>query len=190
MPQSNRLPICSGVSDKNVDSEAQLDFDQVMVERAISDQISRGATMLRFVHPIKFALIVAAALALVGFSTESRAHTGTVHLKIVKVGFIVGLGGGHGTLFYEGHRYRLGVGGVGIGSLGIAGAELRGIAYNLRSPADIAGTYGVAGAGGAFVGGAAVARLQNEKGVILELHGVQMGFQVTLGLGGLTISLQ
>jgi hypothetical protein len=146
--------------------------------------------MLRFVHAIKFAVIVGAALTLVGFSTESRAQTGIVHLKVVKVGFIVGVGGGHGTLFYEGHRYRLGVGGVGIGSLGIAGADLRGTAYNLHHVSDIAGTYGVAGAGGTFVGGASVARLQNEKGVVLELRGAQAGFQVTLGLGGLTISLR
>jgi hypothetical protein len=164
----------------------------MMIERAMSDKISHqeGAMMLRFVHQIKFALIVGAALALIGFSTECRAQTGIVHLKIVKAGFIIGVGGGHGTLFYEGHRYRLGVGGIGIGSLGIAGADLRGTAYNLRHPADIAGTYGAAGAGGTFVGGAAVVRLQNEKGVVLELQGAQAGFQVTLGLGGLTISLQ
>jgi hypothetical protein len=34
-------------------------------------------------------------------------------------------------------------------------------------------------------GGAQVARLQNEKGVILEVHGVQVGFQVSLGLAGM-----
>jgi hypothetical protein len=60
----------------------------------------------------------------------------------------------------------------------------------LRHPGDIAGTYGAAGAGGAFVAGAQVARLQNEKGVILEVHGVQVGFQISLGLAGLTIALR
>ena len=147
--------------------------------------------MLNLIRAIKIgAAIVAAAAMLAGASTQSHAQTGAVHLKVVKAGFIVGVGGGHGTLTYHGHVYRLSVGGVGLGSLGIAGADLRGVAYNLRSPADIAGTYGAAGAGGAFVGGAAVARLQNDKGVILELHGVQMGFQVQLGLAGMTIALQ
>ena len=75
-----------------------------------------------------FGLAVAAALILVGASTQSHAQTGTVHLKLVKVGFIVGIGGGHGTLTYHGHRYRLGVGGVGIGTIGVAGAELAGTA--------------------------------------------------------------
>ncbi len=146
--------------------------------------------MFGFTRAIKFGVAVVAALMLVGASTPSHAQTGTVHLKVVKVGFIVGIGGGHGTLTYQGHRYRLSVGGVGIGTIGVAGAELVGTAYNLHSPADIAGTYGAASASGAFVGGAKVARLQNEKGVILELHGVQLGFEVTLGLAGMTIGFR
>jgi hypothetical protein len=35
-----------------------------------------------------------------------------------------------------------------------------------------------------------VARLQNEKGVVLEVHGVQIGFQVSLGLAGMTVALR
>ncbi len=145
--------------------------------------------MLHFFRGMKFAAaIMTMAMMLLGTPTQSRAQTGIVHLRIVKAGFIVGVGGGHGTLTYHGHTYRLSVGGIGLGSLGIASADLRGTASNLYKPADIAGTYGAAGAGGAFVGGAAVARLQNEKGVILELHGAQLGFQVSLGLAGMTIA--
>ena len=147
--------------------------------------------MLLFFRGMKFAAaITIMAMMLLGTSTQSQAQTGIVHLRIVKAGFIVGVGGGHGTLTYQGHTYRLSVGGVGLGSLGIASADLRGTASNLYKPADIAGTYGAAGAGGTFVGGAAVARLQNEKGVVLELHGAQLGFQVSLGLAGMTITLR
>jgi hypothetical protein len=144
--------------------------------------------MLYLFRGLKFAAAaMITAVLLLGTATQSHAQTAIVHLKIVKVGFIVGVGGGHGTLTYNGHVYRLGIGGVGIGSLGIAGVNLTGVALNLHHPADIAGTYGAAGAGGTFVGGAAAVRLQNEKGVILELHGPQMGFQVSLGLAGMTI---
>ncbi len=148
--------------------------------------------MLRFVQTMRLGIVVAAVtvVAFMAAATPSYAQTGHVHLKIIKVGFILGVGGGSGTLTYQGHVYRLSVGGVGIGSLGIAGAELRGVALNLHNPADLAGTYGAAGAGGTFVGGAAVARLQNEKGVILELHGVQMGFHVNLSLGGMSLSFK
>ncbi len=147
--------------------------------------------MLSLIRAIKLvAVILVAGATLAGASTESRAQTGAVRLHIVKAGFIVGVGGGSGVLAYHGHRYRLSIGGIGIGSLGVAAVDLVGTAYNLHSPADIAGTYGAAGAGATFVGGGQVARLQNEKGVILEVRGVQVGFQVSIGLAGMTVALR
>lgn len=146
-----------------------------------------------FVQKMRVGFLGAVAIAFAVLATPTASHaqaTGHVHLKVIRAGFIIGVGGGSGTLTYHGRVYRLRIGGVGIGSLGIAGAELRGVALNLHNPADIAGTYGAAGAGGTFVGGATVARLQNDRGVVLELHGVQMGFQVNLSLGGLTISFR
>jgi hypothetical protein len=145
--------------------------------------------MSGFIRGIKFATALAAALIIAGVSSHAQAGTGTVHLKIVKAGFIVGGGGGGGTLTYNGHTYPLKVGGIGIGTIGIAETRLYGTAYHLHSPLDIAGTYATAGAGLAVGGGANVVTLQNEKGVVLQLTGTQVGFQATLGLGGLTISL-
>lgn len=146
---------------------------------------------VRFFRAMKLAVVlVAATLVLVGAAQPSRAQTGTVYFKVVNVGFILGAGGGHGRLTYNGHRYPLRIGGVGIGTIGIAEARLAGRAYNLRRAADIAGTYSAVGASIAIVGGPKVARLQNERGVILQLHGVQLGLEATLGLGGMTISLR
>jgi len=147
--------------------------------------------MLSFIRALKFVAVVAASVTmLVGASTQSHAQSGVVRLHIVKAGFILGVGGGNGTLTYQGKTYRLKIGGIGIGSLGVAAVDLVGTASNLRSPADIAGTYGAAGAGAAIVGGAQVATLQNERGVVLKVHGVQAGLQISLGLGGVTIALQ
>jgi hypothetical protein len=149
-----------------------------------------GGNMQRFIRIVKFGIAVAAAVMLAALSTQSHAQTGTVHLRIVKAGFIVGAGGGGGTLIYNGQRYRLSVGGVSVGTIGIATARLAGVAYNLHSPQDIAGVYESAGAGVAVVGGPKVARLQNAKGVVLELHGVQLGLEANLSLGGMTIAVQ
>jgi len=147
--------------------------------------------MFSFSRAMKFcAACVTVLPLLLAASTSSHAQTGTVRLHIVKVGFIVGVGGGNGVLYYHGHRYRLSIGGIGIGSLGVAAVDLVGTASNLRSPLDIAGTYGAAGAGATFVGGAQVATLQNEKGVVLNVHGAQAGFQISLGLAGMTIALR
>ena len=112
--------------------------------------------MLVFTRAMKMAAAaVSLAVMLLGAATPSQAQTtGQVRLHIVQVGFIVGVGGGSGVLIFHGHRYRLSVSGIGIGSLGIAAVDLVGTASNLTSPGAIAGTYAGAGAGGAFVGGA------------------------------------
>ena len=146
--------------------------------------------MLRFVRIVKFGAAVMAAVLLAGLSTQSQAQTGTVHLRIIKAGFIIGAGGGSGSLTYNGHRYRLSVGGISVGTIGIAEARLAGTAYNLHSPEDIAGVYEAAGAGVAIVGGPKVARLQNARGVVLELHGVQLGLEANLSLDGMSIALR
>jgi hypothetical protein len=135
------------------------------------------------------AALLLAAVMLSGASTTSSAETGIVHLRIVKAGFILGAGGGSGTLTYNGSTYRLKVGGVTLGTIGIAEARLVGVAHHLHHVSDIVGTYDTLGASVAVVGGPKVARLQNGKGVVLELRGEQRGLEATLGLGGMTISL-
>jgi hypothetical protein len=139
---------------------------------------------------LKLALALAAVVIVAGCAPSAHAQgVGTVHLKVVKGGFIIGGGGGGGTLHYAGHYYPLKVSGIGIGTIGIAEARLSGTASNLHSPYDIAGTYSTVGAGLAVIGGANAVTLQNERGVVLRLTGTQVGFQATLGLGGMTISI-
>jgi hypothetical protein len=146
--------------------------------------------MLSFRSAIKYVAALAAAFCiLTAAASPSQAQTGTVRLHIVRAGFIVGVGGGSGTLHFNGRTYRLNIGGIGLGSLGVSAVDLRGTATNLHRASDIAGTYGAAGAGATFVGGGQVATLQNGRGVVLTLSGPQVGFQVSLGLGGMTITM-
>jgi hypothetical protein len=148
-------------------------------------------SMFKTMKLIKFTALVAALASIsLAATTPSQAQSCTIRLHIVKAGFIVGAGGGNGTLLCHGRAYRLTVGGIGLGSLGIAAADLAGTASNVRNPANVAGTYGAAGAGVTFVGGGQVATLQNEKGVVLQLSGGQVGFQVSLGLAGMTIGMR
>jgi hypothetical protein len=135
-------------------------------------------------------ILAAAIMLLLGTSVESHAQTGIVHLTVVNAGFIVSTGSGTGTLSYQGKEYRLSVVSVGFGTIGVAGAELAGTAYNLRTAADIAGTYRAVAAGLTVGGGAQAVRFQNANGVILELLGVQLGLEVVLGSAGMTIALQ
>jgi hypothetical protein len=136
------------------------------------------------------AALMVAAIFLTAAPVQSYAETGSVRLKITKVGFIVGVGGGSGTLTFRGKNYRLSIGGVSAGTIGAAGADLVGTASNLRTAADIAGTYTAVSGGVAVGGGAKGATLRNANGVVLQLQGRQVGFEASLSLSGLTISLR
>jgi hypothetical protein len=141
---------------------------------------------------MKSAVIAATAAALLlGLPTAADAQTtGSVRFKVAKAGFIVGVGGGSGTLNFRGKTYRLGVSGLSAGTVGVASAEFVGTASNLRTPEDIAGTYSAVGAGVAAAGGAKAITLQNSKGVVMQLRGRQAGFEATLGVGGVEVTMR
>ena len=147
--------------------------------------------MLSFIRTIKCAAAVFVAAAMLMVATlPSQADTGTVRFRVGSAGFIVGVGGGSGTLTFHGKTYPLRIGGVSVGMIGISSADLVGRARNLRRASDIAGTYTAVGAGLAVAGGASTARMQNANGVILEVRGTKVGFSASLDLSGLQISMQ
>jgi hypothetical protein len=139
--------------------------------------------MLSSFQPVKFALaILVAAATLAAAPTPSHGATGSVRIVITRVGFVVG--GGSGTLHFQGKRYRLRVSGVGGGPLGAPRVDLVGRAYNMRTAGSIHGVYSAV-----VAVGAGVVRLQNFHGVVLQLHGRQ-GVQPSVDLNGMAISLR
>jgi hypothetical protein len=136
------------------------------------------------------AAMLAAGFMLIATAWPSYADSGTVRFRVTKAGFIVGAGGGTGTLVFHGRSYPLSVGGMSIGTIGAASADVVGRAYNLRRPQDIAGTYTAVGAGLAVAGGGTAARLQNANGVVMELRGRQVGLEASLNLSGITVSMR
>ena len=147
--------------------------------------------MLSFTRTIKCAAMAFAAAAMLIVATlPSQADTGAVRFRVGSAGFIIGVGGGSGTLTFHGKSYPLRVSGVSLGMIGVSSADLVGRARNLRRASDIAGSYTAVGAGLAIAGGAATARMQNANGVILEVRGTKVGFSASLDLSGLTISMQ
>jgi len=146
--------------------------------------------MFDFVRAVKFGVVAAAVtLMLLAAPSQSQAASGRVHARLFKAGFIVGAGGGNGTLTFHGRRYPLTFSGVSFGTIGVASVSLVGTASHLHSAADIAGGYTAVGAGFAFVGGPKVARLQNARGVVLRLRGAQVGFNLSLNLSGMTVAI-
>jgi hypothetical protein len=140
-------------------------------------------------HLIKTASAALAA-AFIATSAPAFADSGSVRLRMANAGFIVGIGGGDGTLTFRGRTYNLGIGGITIGTIGASGGTLVGTAHHLRTASDIAGTYTAIGAGLAVAGGARVLNMQNSNGVVLRLRGMQAGFEANAGLSGFSLSLR
>jgi hypothetical protein len=135
-------------------------------------------------------ILSGAGLATAAFVAPAEAATGSVSLHIASAGFIFGVSGGSGTLTFRGQQFPLSVGGIRAGALiGISAADLVGTASNLHSPGDIAGIYSAIGAGLSIAGGRTSAQLSNANGVVLRLHGRQVGFSFSIDLAGMSISL-
>jgi hypothetical protein len=131
------------------------------------------------------------ALAAFAFVSSARADEGTVSLVIYKGGWIIGGSGGRGVLHFHGRTYALATGGIDYGLVfGGSKTILRGRVSNIRSPSDVAGVYGAAGAGLAVGAGARAIVLTNQKGAVLELSGQQVGLMANADLSGLAITLK
>ena len=142
---------------------------------------------------LKKAILLCVMLFLAGSSpsyAQRQTQTGDVYVRVVRVGFILGGGGGEGNLTYRGRVYPFSVSGISIGTIGASSADLTGRAYNLRRPSDIAGTYTAAGGGVVLVGGVRFVRLQNSNGVIVQLRGAQVGIEGSLNLSGMTVAMR
>jgi hypothetical protein len=96
-------------------------------------------------------------------------------------------GSGSGYLFYQSQKYSLGVSGAKIERMGATSIDLIGTASNLRSAGDILGSYNASNPEAALVRPAATARLQNAKGVVLEIRAVNLNRRSTLDLSGTTL---
>ena len=82
------------------------------------------------------------------------------------------------------------IGGISAGAtIGASGTDLVGTASHLHQPADIEGIYSAVGAGLSVAGGRSAAQLTNARGVVLRLHGRQMGLMFSIDLSGMSIAL-
>jgi hypothetical protein len=145
--------------------------------------------MMRLSSGFRAALIALAAFA--GASSAARADSGTISFQVLKGGWVVGASGGSGTLTFHGQHYPISIGGLSYGIVfGASKTYFHGTVSNIRSPSDVSGIYGAAGAGAAIGAGAQAIVLTNEKGAVLTLTGQQVGLQINADLSGLSISVR
>lgn len=148
------------------------------------------------------ALMATALLATVGVAqnaapssgsapvAEGTTPSGTLNLSGGAVAAGVGYVWGHGTLNYGDHQRRFKLKGVSVLDIGAADVTATGEVYNLSKLSDFNGNYVAVSAGATVAGGAAVAYLKNEHGVVIKLHSTTVGLRFTLSADGVHIKLQ
>ncbi|MGZ3409225.1 MAG: hypothetical protein ACXWJW_15730 [Xanthobacteraceae bacterium] len=144
-------------------------------------------------RPFAIRTLLIAFLAIVGagLASVARADSGSISFTVAKGGWFIGGSGGSGTLVFQGRRYPISIGGISAGLVfGGSVTKFRGSVTNIRSPYDVSGVYGAAGAGGAAIVGAQVITMRNEKGAVLRLSGQQVGLQLNVDLSGLAITVK
>src|ERR1700688_1275808 len=146
---------------------------------------------MRVPSRIRAALIALTAVAApLAASSAARADSGTIAFSVLKAGWVIGGSGGSGTLFFHGQRYPIAIGGLSYGiGFGASETHFRGTVRTTRSPYDVAGVSGAAGAGAAIGAGAQYIVLRNQKGAELVLSGRQVGLQINADLSGLSVSV-
>ena len=96
--------------------------------------------------------------------------------------FVAGLGGGTGTLYFNGQTYPFKVLGSVVGPGGASKITASGPVYKLASIADFPGRYTQStGSAGLSTSGSSDLWLQNNAGVIMHLQGIENGAMLTLG---------
>jgi len=146
---------------------------------------------MRISSGLRAGLVALTAIVGASFSSAAYADSGSVSIRIVKAGFVVGGSAGSGVLNFHGKRYPLSIGGLSYGfTFGASATNFPGTVSNIRRPSHVAGVYGQAGAGAAAVRGAQGVVLTNQNGAVLTLSGRQTGLIVSADLSGLVLSLR
>jgi hypothetical protein len=109
------------------------------------------------------------------------------------VAFGVGATRGDGILNYQGKSYPFSISGLSLVDVGISNFTGAGKVYDLKSPGDLAGSYGAGQATFAVAGGASAMSMRNDNGVsivILKNDGQESGTQFSIGPAGMKIMMK
>jgi len=142
-------------------------------------------------RPLKYATQLAFAAIAIGTPAIAQdTPSGSASFSGETVAIGVGFTWGKGVLKFEGKDYPFKVDGLSAIGAGITKMSGTGRVYHLKTPADFAGTYAVAGGGGALGShGEGSASLKNDKGVVIEFHTREKGVSVNLDISGVHIKM-
>jgi hypothetical protein len=120
---------------------------------------------------------------------QADVPAATFRLKGIVLAAGVGMRWGEGELEFRGKTYRFQVRGFGVVEVGVTETVIRGEVYHLKDVSDFAGTYVAAEAGVAAAQGRGGITARNEKGVVVHATSETRGASLTLGAGGVSVTL-
>jgi hypothetical protein len=135
-------------------------------------------------------LVVSALLGVLNVAYAEEQPSGTVEVSSTSVAAGVGVTWGDGTLHFQNASYVFSIQGLTVVDVGISSITATGEVYDLKNPQDLAGNYVAGAAGIAVAGGANDIIMQNDRGVVLRLHGKEKGLRFQLGAQGVSIKLK
>jgi hypothetical protein len=125
-----------------------------------------------------------------GLAAAQSVPSGTLELSGGSVAAGIGYTWGHGSLIFEGKRYRLKVQGLSIVQVGISQYTASGTVYGLTKLSDINGIYTAVSAGAAVAGGASATTMKNSHGVVIQWVATHQGLNLSLSAKGVSIHLE
>ena len=117
---------------------------------------------------------------------------GKVTIEEEQFGLVLGGSVGGGTLTFQSKEYPFKLKGLSVGlNVGVSKMSAVGEVYDMMEVSKFPGTYTKFEASVALGGGAGGLRLQNENGVIMNLHSRTQGLDLNLGnVTGITVTME
>jgi hypothetical protein len=154
-------------------------------------------------HAIKMAVVVGAliggSLSVSSMAGEQPIYTaediakskpvGTINVEAEQIRLILGGAKGKGVLHYQGKTYPFSLKAVTVGGVGVTKITAIGDVYFLKTPADFPGTYSAITAGATLGAGVGASQYQNGKGVFLSVKSKSEGVALSLGAGGVEVTM-
>jgi hypothetical protein len=141
---------------------------------------------------MRFTMMVLTLTLIIGTNTtlaQDKPPDARLEFSSTSFGLLFGYSQGTGTLLFQGREYPFSISGIKVATLGVSQVNALGQVYGLQEIADFAGNYAVVEGGLTLVQGGGSTLLRNGKDVTLYLQNLQYGLDLTLGGGGLSITL-
>ncbi len=133
-------------------------------------------------------LLIIIGLTIIAGAQEEMP-SGRVKFESTAFGLILGCNQGNGILTMNGKDYPFSIKGLKLATIGVSRIDATGVVYHLSRIDDFNGRYiALEGSLTVVLGGGNMV-MKNQQGVVNSLQTLQKGAELTLGGGGLDITL-